>query len=99
MGNATRRSKGAAKELGGKVERKVGRAVGSERMAVRGRARELEGRDEKESAKARERVKGKVEEAVGAVQRGAGRLLDDDETRARGALRNARGKLRQKANR
>jgi uncharacterized protein YjbJ (UPF0337 family) len=86
MGNATRRSKGAAKELGGKVERKVGRAVGSER-------------DEKESAKARERVKGKVEEAVGAVQRGAGRLLDDDETRARGALRNARGKLRQKANR
>ena len=99
MSTATKRSRGAAPEIAGKVERKAGRALGSARMAARGRARELEGLDEKESAKSRERVKGKLEETAGTVQRGAGRLLDDEKLEARGALRNARGRLRQKANR
>jgi uncharacterized protein YjbJ (UPF0337 family) len=73
MGNTTKRSKGAAKELGGKAERKLGRVLGSRRMAARGSARELEGKAEKESAKARERVKGAIEETTGRLRRKANR--------------------------
>jgi uncharacterized protein YjbJ (UPF0337 family) len=42
-------------------------------MAARGSARELEGKAEKESAKARERAKGAVEEVTGRLRRKANR--------------------------
>jgi uncharacterized protein YjbJ (UPF0337 family) len=99
MKNASKRASGTAKELHGKVKKTVGRLVGSERLQAEGRARELAGRDEKETAKARERVKGAVEEVAGRVQSAAGDLIDDPETQARGRFRNVKGKARQAANR
>jgi uncharacterized protein YjbJ (UPF0337 family) len=74
MGNVAKRGKGAAKQLGGKAERKLGRLVGSEQMQRRGRARELEGAAEEEGAKARERIEGHLEEARGSLQVVKGRL-------------------------
>ena len=99
MKNASKRAAGTAKELHGKVKKTVGRLVGSERLAAEGRARELAGRDQKESAKSMERAKGAVEEVSGRVQSAAGDLIDDREIHARGELRKAKGKARQAANR
>jgi uncharacterized protein YjbJ (UPF0337 family) len=99
MKNASKRAAGTAKELHGKVKRAVGRLVGSERLEAEGRARELTGRDEKETAKARERLKGAAEEVTGRVQSAAGDLIDDPETHARGRFRATKGKARQAANR
>jgi uncharacterized protein YjbJ (UPF0337 family) len=99
MKNASRRAAGSAKELQGKVKKTVGRLIGSERLEAEGRARELAGRDEKETAKAKERVKGAVEEVTGRIQAAGGDLIDDPETHARGRLRKAKGKARQAANR
>jgi uncharacterized protein YjbJ (UPF0337 family) len=98
MGNAIKRTKGAAKEAAGTVEKKAGQLVGSERVEARGRARELEGKSEQEAAKARERTKGKVEEVAGKIQKKAGDVFDDDETMAKGKLREVKGQARQKAN-
>lgn len=97
MGNAAKRGKGAAKQLGGKAERKVGRVVGSERMQLRGRARELEGAAEKEGAKARERIAGRLEEARGSLERKAAPLAERA-VNAIGTARRAKGRLRQKLN-
>jgi uncharacterized protein YjbJ (UPF0337 family) len=88
MGNTAKRGKGAAKELGGKAERKVGKLVGNERMQARGRARELEGQVEQERAKVRERVTGKIEETLGKAKAVKGIVrqklnrADDEETDA-----------------
>ena len=67
MSNASKRAAGTAKELQGKVEKNIGKLVGSERLEAEGRARELTGRAQKESAKGRERVKGAIEEVAGRV--------------------------------
>jgi uncharacterized protein YjbJ (UPF0337 family) len=98
MSNASRRAKGAAKELGGRITRRVGQAVRSDRLQAEGRATELAGRDEKELAKASERVKGAIEETAGEIQRRAGRLLDDEEMEGKGLVRKATGRVRRKAN-
>ena len=99
MGNTSKRVKGAAKEIGGKIQKKTGQAVGSEHLENEGRAREAEGHAEKEAAKARERAKGKAEKIGGRVERGAGRLFEDDEMEAEGELHRVQGETRQKANR
>jgi uncharacterized protein YjbJ (UPF0337 family) len=98
MGNATKRGKGAAKELGGKAERKLGELAGSERMRSRGRAREIEGQAQQESAKARERIAGKVEETLGSAERKAAPLAKKA-VEAHGSLKRGIGRLRQKLNR
>jgi uncharacterized protein YjbJ (UPF0337 family) len=97
MGTAAKRGKGAAKQLGGKAERTLGRAVGNERMEARGRARELEGKVEKERAKTRARVAGKIEEALGSAERKVAPAAEAA-VKAHGSLKRAKGRLRQKLN-
>lgn len=99
MGNVKKRGAGAARELGGKVEKAVGTLVGSQRLKAKGRSDELEGRAEQESAKRSERVKGTLEEVAGKVQKKVGDLLGDDETTVKGVVREVKGKARQNANR
>lgn len=60
MRNGAKRSKGAANEVAGKVEKAAGPLVGSEFMEAGGRARELEGRAEQDAAKPRARIKGEA---------------------------------------
>jgi uncharacterized protein YjbJ (UPF0337 family) len=98
MGNTAKRGKGAAKELGGKAQRKLGKLAGNERMQARGRARELEGQAEQEGAKARERLAGKVEETIGSAERRAAPLAKKA-VEVHGGLKRAVGRLRQKLHR
>jgi uncharacterized protein YjbJ (UPF0337 family) len=98
MKNTTKRGRAAAKEIGGKAEKRVGKLVGSERMEVRGRARELAGKAEKEAAKTRARVSGKVEELKGKAERKVVAPLAQKLLRLHGSARSARGRLRQKLN-
>jgi uncharacterized protein YjbJ (UPF0337 family) len=44
-GMAAERREGSAQEIGGTAKRVVGEAIGNERMAVEGRAKELEGQE------------------------------------------------------
>lgn len=99
MGNAAKRIQGTARDLGGKIEKTVGRILGSKRLEAKGRSNELEGRAEVKSAKTRERVKGKAEETVGSVEAAVGDLIDSPKRQARGQMRKAKGKARQTANR
>jgi uncharacterized protein YjbJ (UPF0337 family) len=48
---------GAAKDAAGKVERKTGKVVGSDKMQVKGAFRQAEGKTQKAVGNAEERVK------------------------------------------
>lgn len=98
MSNTTKRVTGTAKQIGGKVAKKLGQVVGSERLEAEGRATELEGKAEKEHAKMRERIKGAVEESAGEIQRRAGKLLDDEAMEAKGVVRKVTGRVRKESN-
>ena len=98
MTNVSKRTKGAAKELGGKLQKKIGDVIGSKRMQAEGRASELAGRGEKERAKTRERIVGAVEETAGEIQRRVGKVLDDVVMEGKGLARRATGRVRKKAN-
>ena len=41
--NESDRAEGAAEEIGGKIKKHVGRAIGNEQMEVEGKAKELKG--------------------------------------------------------
>ena len=99
MSNASKRAAATSKELQGKVQKNVGKLVGSERLEAKGRVRELTGRAQKESAKGKERVKGAIEEVTGRIQSAVGDLVDAPKTQARGLLRKVKGKARQATNR
>ena len=99
MSNASKRSEGTAEKLGGKLKRAVGSAIGNEQMEVEGRAKELQGQDKIDSAKAAERSKGKVEEVAGAVKNRVGAVIDNEQMQAEGKVKELKGQARQKANR
>lgn len=62
------RREGAAKELGGKVEKKLGELTGDERMEAEGRRDEAAGHARKETAKAAGRIRGKAQEVAGKIR-------------------------------
>jgi uncharacterized protein YjbJ (UPF0337 family) len=99
MSNASKRGEGAAKELGGKLEKGFGKLVGSHPLEDEGRAREREGKAQQEAAKAAERTKGRVEEIAGSVKNRVGALLDDEALEAEGKATELKGQARQKTNR
>jgi uncharacterized protein YjbJ (UPF0337 family) len=77
MGNPMKRVAGAAKEVGGKIQKHLGRAIGDERIEAEGAVKEVAGRAQKETAKAAERAVGMGEQIQGAVTRTAGAVSDD----------------------
>jgi uncharacterized protein YjbJ (UPF0337 family) len=99
MSNASKRSEGAAEELGGKVKEGVGKLVGSERLEAEGKAKKLQGQAKQDAAKAAERAKGKTEEVVGAVKNRVGAVIDNEQMQAEGKVKELKGEARQKANR
>ena len=98
MKNVTRRVQGAAEELGGKIEKAVGKVIGNEQLKADGRVAELHGKAEQEAAKTAERLKGKVEEVVGAVKSHVGGAIDSEQMQAEGKAKELKGAARQKAN-
>jgi uncharacterized protein YjbJ (UPF0337 family) len=99
MSNQMKRVEGTAKEVGGKIQQKVGQVIGNEKMEAEGRVNELKGKATKESAKAAERVKGTAEEVKGAVKRTVGAALDNEDLEARGMAEQKLGQARQATNR
>jgi uncharacterized protein YjbJ (UPF0337 family) len=98
MSNTSKRIKGAARQVGGKVKAAVGGAIGNERMQAEGKASELGGKAQKEAAKAAERVKGAAEQVTGAVKRGVGKVIDNEQMEVEGRAKELKGSARRKAN-
>lgn len=78
--NTTNRVAGAAKEIGGKIEKNVGKALGDRDLESKGAANEIAGNVEKNVAKAAEvvkgageRIKGKASELVGKARQAINR--------------------------
>lgn len=98
MSSTSKRIEGAAEELGGKIKKGVGHAIGNEQMEAEGRVTEIKGEAKQESAKAGERIKGAVEEAGGALKKGVGKLIDNEQMEVEGKAKELQGQARQKAN-
>lgn len=98
MSNQANRSEGVAEQIGGKIKKGIGRAIGNEQMEAEGKAKELKGEAREESAKAAERGKGKVEEVTGAIKNRIGHVIDNEQMQAEGKARELKGEARQKAN-
>lgn len=99
MSNTTKRIEGAAQELGGKVKKGIGEAIGNEQMQAEGKATELKGQGKQEAAKAAERVKGGFEQVTGTVKNKVGNLIGNEQMEAEGKARELKGEAREKANR
>lgn len=98
MSNESNKGEGAARELGGKIKKGVGALIGDEQMEAEGRAKELQGAAQKESAKAAERGKGELEEIGGAIKNRVGQVLGSDKMAAEGKVKELEGEARQKRN-
>lgn len=98
MSNASKRGEGAAEELGGKIKKTIGQAIGNEQMEAEGKLKEIKGQGKQEAAKGAERAKGKLEEIKGAVKNRIGQVIDDEELAAEGKVEELKGEARQAAN-
>jgi uncharacterized protein YjbJ (UPF0337 family) len=99
MSRATKeRLKGKAQEIEGAVKRTVGNAIGNDRLAAEGYAKEAGGKARQETVKAGERVRGAVEGVAGRVKEVAGTLVDDPELELEGKADRLKGKARRVAN-
>ena len=98
MSNTGKRIEGAAEELGGKIKKGIGHAIGNEQMEAEGRVTELKGEAKQEAAKAGERVKGAVDEGMGALKKNVGKLIDNEQMEVEGKAKELKGAARQKAN-
>jgi uncharacterized protein YjbJ (UPF0337 family) len=93
------RARGKAEEIAGKVQKHVGRAVGSTEHEAEGALREADGKGRQEAAKAAGRTRGAVQQIAGKAKKVAGRVLDDADLEAEGTVEDLEGKARRKANR
>lgn len=98
MSHQTERIAGATQKVGGKIKKRVGQALGNERMEAEGRAKELQGKARVETSKLGERVKGKLEEITGQLKNGVGRAIGNQQMRAEGKVRELKGDARQRVN-
>lgn len=94
----TNRTEHSIKEVGAKVKKTIGDAIGNERMEAEGRAEELEHRAKKDAAKAKENIKGKAQELMGKAKKHVGDATGDERTEAEGYAKEIEGKGRQKLN-
>ena len=98
MGQMKKRAEGAVEEVVGKVKKGIGAALGNEKLEAQGRAEELGGRDQQESAKRVERAKGTAEELYGKAKAAVGDAIDDEKIQIEGEATKLKGQARQAAN-
>jgi uncharacterized protein YjbJ (UPF0337 family) len=98
MSHQTERIAGAAQKVSGKIKKRVGQALGNERMEAEGRAKELKGTAREETSKLGERAKGKIEEVTGQLKNRIGHLIGNEQMQAEGKGRELKGEGRQKVN-
>jgi uncharacterized protein YjbJ (UPF0337 family) len=92
------RVKGKAEELGGAIQKTVGKATGNQREEVSGAARQAKGVARQEVVKASERVRGAVEEGVGTLEQAAGAAVGDASLEREGKVDRVEGKVGRKFN-
>jgi uncharacterized protein YjbJ (UPF0337 family) len=90
--------KGKVQELAGKVEKKVGGALGDPAMQRRGAGKELAGQIKQDEVKAKERAHGAVEQALGTVDETVGAVVGDEVVEARGRKRGSAGAALRESN-
>lgn len=98
MSNESNKGEGKAREIGGKIKAGIGELIGDDQMAAEGRAKELQGAAQKESAKAAERGKGGLEELGGAIKNRVGQVIGSEKLAAEGKATELKGEDRQKRN-
>jgi len=99
MSNIDRKNEGTLEEVGGKIKRAVGAAMGNERMRAEGEAQQLRGTARKEEAKAAERTEGAIQELAGKIKNRVGALFGHRRVQAEGRADEIRGEQRQIKNR
>jgi uncharacterized protein YjbJ (UPF0337 family) len=99
MANTSKRIKGKAEEIGGRIKGAVGGLLGNEQMQVEGKAKAAKGMARQEVAKAGERIKGGVEELAGKAKKAVGGLVDNEQMKLEGKAKELKGKARQAGNR
>lgn len=97
--NTTQKIEGAAKQVAGKVQNKVGKLVGNRKMEAEGKAKELAGKARKDAAKTAERAKGELEELKGNIKGAAGKAVGNERLQAEGKADELEGKARKAINR
>jgi uncharacterized protein YjbJ (UPF0337 family) len=98
MSAATRRAEGAVEELGGKIQRAVGKMIGNKQMEAEGNAHVLEGEAKQEAAKTAERAKGIGEQAIGSIKGHVGSAIGNEGLHAKGRAEELKGEARQRTN-
>ena len=98
MSYASKRAEGAAEELGGKIQRAVGKMIGNKHMEAEGNAHVLEGEAKQAAAKTAERAKGMGEEAIGTIKGHVGAAIGNEEMQAKGRAEELKGEARQRTN-
>lgn len=74
--NTTKRVAGAAKELGGKIQKNVGKALGDHEMEAKGAVKEVVGGAEQTTAKTAEAAKGVGEQVSGKAKELVGKARE-----------------------
>jgi uncharacterized protein YjbJ (UPF0337 family) len=107
MSTSQERFKGKVEEVGGAIQKMVGKAIGNQNLQARGEAKEHVGvarqkvaKDgERTKGKASERLKGAGQELKGAVKAFAGKVLGNAQMQAAGAVAQREGAARKELNR
>lgn len=92
------RAKGKFDEIVGSAKGKVGDWTDNEQLQAEGKAQELKGEGQQETAKAVGQAKGAGEELMGNLKQGLGNLTDNERMQAEGKADELQGEARQKFN-
>ena len=88
-----------AKELGGKLEKKVGKLIGNPKMQAEGALTEKAAKERAEAIKAGERTMGRVERAADEVEEKVGKAGGSKQMKKDGRAKQLEGKAREIGNR
>lgn len=92
------RIKGKTEEIGGTIQKNVGKLVGSEELERKGKEHERHGEAVQENAKLAERVKGTFEKVAGAAKQTVGEAVGSDSMQRKGKVQELKGKARKEMN-
>jgi uncharacterized protein YjbJ (UPF0337 family) len=96
--NAKERTEGKQNEWTGWAKEKLGSLTGNDERQVEGKAQQLKGTGQQESAKTKEHTKGTFEEVGGTIKNEVGRLIGNEQMQAEGKVTEKKGEARQTLN-
>ena len=90
--------RGKTNEWAGWAKSGAGKLVGNEQMQAEGKAQQLHGEAQQESAKTKERTKGTFEELGGSAKKNVGNLIGNEQMQAEGKAKETKGDVRKDVN-